>query len=918
MARIAAMFLLGLTFLPSRSEGASEMCRAPRCLPRRGRSAARGPTDARAPASGGQLRLSTQSGRGRAYPGYRRQDARYGLHQTDADVHRPHGGFARPTGTDATRRTDPRTVPAEVFHPGCAGGTCPTARRATASRQCEGNECNLDLRTRQKPKPCVGCNTHKGEDGRRTSSPLHVRDGATQFTEERAEGGALIQLTCDTKSGSNVVPSDDAVVLQLQLSEDQDKLVEAFKGQQEEVKVMHRLLSEQQAELVHQQKEILMQQKNMQDYVEQVKAQYNILLDTIKQMSMQNLQEELDGHRQTVLSEPSGPRRVQHKVDMEASVVEVGRSLVACGSCGPEEYCDFAGAHPRCDKCTVCPAGFFLLAQCSVHADRICQDRDECLELADLCEDQHKCVNTPGGFRCQGMTAREARSGMCGHDYFYNLDMDECQACAECEGQPATSPCTFTTDTVCSGPSTGDNVLSLSWTGDVSQPGAKGHTVNLASPGMNLHIRAAGDAGPAAAEDGRLRLKNHGLLWLDESLSVDHDCRSFVQACLRMSVPDGSESRDLSGVRIEQREARSLQGVSLSGVAEVAPGHVISTSLWSANHQCNQSDGLRLHEPSAASLSLLWLSHDTGAVAVTAQAALSAHYHTNHRPSFRITSTSDAYVVVPTHDGRGIRFAEGGSVRFVFQQALYSMGQACVSEGFQVLAYLNRNGTAAELCRSFKPGVHYRDTSISLSGATEVGPGDTLAFEVLSPAQCNVRFFSDDTGISGLSLVWVPAAISSSMYASVAQSGLPSGAVRNKPLFFSRTGTQVSQMGLAGKGSANSSRDFVFRESGAASVALDLKLIHSCSLVKVTLLRLNDPQTPGAGWEAGGARPVPLARQVGGQMPDGSRWAGVSLRACFQVQNGTTVFFTLDCVRGRVNRVSHHAGSGVSLLWVAA
>lgn len=294
-------------------------------------------------------------------------------------------------------------------------------------------------------------------------------------------------------AGSNDVPSNDAVILQLQLSKDQEKVVEAMKGQREEVRETHRLFGQQQEELLRQQREILTQQRKMHDYMEQVrwerprvgtviasarldwmvvfkvKAQYNILLDTVKQMSMQNLQEELDGHRGVSSSEPGGPRGLQqalslHKVDMEASVMEVnviinrsenpyavfvysstlifeskrvltaqqvGHSLVACGRCGPEEYCDFSAGRPRCEKCTVCPAGFFLVAQCSVHADRICQvrpkrlsrrrrrrrsgrmspnaekvleaafflclqDRDECLELADLCEHRHKCVNTPG------------------------------------------------------------------------------------------------------------------------------------------------------------------------------------------------------------------------------------------------------------------------------------------------------------------------------------------------------------------------------------------------------------------------------------------------------------------------------------------------------------------------------------------
>uniref|UniRef100_A0A3Q1GPH9 Si:ch211-252f13.5 n=1 Tax=Acanthochromis polyacanthus TaxID=80966 RepID=A0A3Q1GPH9_9TELE len=716
----------------------------------------------------------------------------------------------------------PRTITAEVFHPGCAGGTCPTtvSHRPTsddgAARECKGIGCKLPPLMRQKHKLCTGDGCSGGDDGRGHSSPVHVTDRAAQFLDELpdfgSERGAFIQLTCDMKP-TNEVPSEDALVLQLQLSKSQERLVETLRGQQHEVKELQRLLSEQQGALVNQQRDILEQQRRMFEQME--------------------------------------------------------------------------------------------------------QDRDECLEIADLCGDQQKCLNTPG-FRCQGMTERDANSGMCGHGYFYNSDMDECQACNECDGEPVTSPCTFTTDTICSGPAAGDSPLSMSWAGDASLLEAKGHILAHAFPSVQLHIQGRGDVGLVSAENGHLVLRQHGLVWLDENLSVSHGCRSFIQVCLRMNNTDGSEGRDLSGVRVEQREGRSLQSVTVSGVAEVAPGHIMSLFLRSASHHCNQSsDGLQLYDPSAATLSLLWLSHDTGAVAMTAQAMVSAHYHTNYRPVFRTTSTSDPYVVGLTHDGRGIRFTESGTMRFVFQQALYSMGQACVSEGVQVLAYLNHNGSNMELFRAFKSGVHYRDTSISLSGAAKVDPGDTLGFEIISPAQCNVRFFGDETGISILSLVWVPAAISSSLSAAVAHTGLPSGAVRNKPLFFHQTSPQVSQMGMLAKGSADQKRDFVFRESGTASVALDIKLIHSCNLVKVTLLRRSDSEGSGGGREVTGQRPVPLAQQVAGQMPEGSQWASVSLRASFQVHNGTAVFFTLDCVRGRVNQISHQTGSGVSVLWVA-
>ncbi|XP_017275652.1 uncharacterized protein si:ch211-252f13.5 [Kryptolebias marmoratus] len=946
------MEILSATFLlfaiSALSPGSvSEVCRGPRCYPAQdwGAACVGAHCPGRADTSASR-RQHAQPRTGPAYPSYQ-QDASFGQQPAQSAPLAPytiihphqHEGFTQQQhqqgGSDGTRRTNPRTITAEVFHPGCAGGTCPStvSQQPTgddgSARECKGIGCKLPSRMRQKQKPCgrEGCSAHAGDDASRGPSPVHVTDRAAQYLDEvpdfGSERGAWIQLACDIKPGSNELPSEDALVLQLQLSKSQERLVEALRGQQDEIKQLQRLLSEQQAALVSQQREILQQQKRMYEQMEQVKSQYNSLMESFKQTSFQNLQEELDSHMETMTGQIRAHQTQQalslHKVDMEASVMEVGRPQLACGRCGSEEYCSYSGDRPRCEKCTICPPGFFLVAQCSAHADRICQDRDECLEITGMCGDQQKCLNTPGGFRCQGMTIRDASSGMCGHGYFYNSDMEECQACNECDGEPVVSPCTFVTDTLCTGPAAEASELSLSWAGDVSLQGSKGHVLAGAFSSVQLHIQGRGDAGLVSAEKGHLVLRQHGLVWVDGSLALSHGCRSFVQVCLRLNNSDGSEGRDLSGVRVEQQERRSLQSVSVSGVAEVAPGHIISLFLRSATHQCNQSsEGLQLYDASAAPLSLLWLSHDTGAVAMTAQALVSAHYHTNYHPAFHTTSTSDPYIVGLTHDSRGIRFAESGTVRFVFQQALYSMGQACVSEGFQLAAYLNQNGTSAELFRVFKPGVHYRDTSISISGATKVSPGDAIDFEILSPAQCNVRFFGDGSGISLLSLFWVPAAISSFLTASVANSGLPSGAVRNKPLFFHQTSPRVSQMGLLGKGSLNVRRDFVFRESGTVSMTLDLKLIHSCNLVKVTLLMRRDSEGSRGGHEAEGLRPVHLAQQSAGQMLEGSQWASVSFRTSFQVYNGTAVFFLLDCVRGRVNQISHQTGSGVSVLWVAS
>lgn len=60
-------------------------------------------------------------------------------------------------------------------------------------------------------------------------------------------------------------------MLQLQLSKSQEKLVEALRGQQDEVQELQRLLGEQQGTLVSQQREILEQQRKMYDQMEQVR-----------------------------------------------------------------------------------------------------------------------------------------------------------------------------------------------------------------------------------------------------------------------------------------------------------------------------------------------------------------------------------------------------------------------------------------------------------------------------------------------------------------------------------------------------------------------------------------------------------------------------------------------------------------------
>lgn len=819
---------------------------------------------------------------------------------------------------------------------GCADADCAAPGKqiqpTNDTRECKGIECRLPLRIRPKAraKSCVGDGCVAAPEDQ--LPPVHLSDRAAQFLGDFPEfgypsselGGAPlgVQLTCDIKPGENEVPSEDALILHLQLAKGQEKLVEALRAQQMVIRDLQQKLADQQEALLSQQREILDQQRRMYEQMDVVKAQYGLLSDTVKQVSFQGLQGELQSYFESHLAGLQSQARSHlqksyavHKVDMDSKVMDVigeahfPQPLLGCPStCGPEEFCDFQKDPPQCEKCTMCPPGFFLISQCSPTADRMCQDRDECLELPNICGERVKCLNTPGGFRCLGVAEREGVRGLCGHDYFYNQELQECQACSDCDGEPVTVPCTAISDAICNPLS--ESQLSQAWGATVAVPSARisgGHIF----PGLQLNIRSKQSSDLLSNDAGQVTFLQHGLVWLDHNFAIKHSCRNFLQVGMRLNGSQEEEGRDLSGVRIEQPDGKYFQGVSISSGVEVEPNHTLTLLLRSPNQYCNQSKDIHVYDVTAPSLSLLWLSHDTGAVAMSAQMSLLSHYQTSYRPTFRMTSVSDPYMISLTHDSRGVRFTESGVVKFVLQQALYSMGHTCIREGFSLIAYTNHNGTGQEATQAFKTGVNYRDTSITLSGAVNVDSGDTLSFEITSPSQCNIRYFGDSTGISMLSLIWIPSAVSSSLSATVSRTGLPFGAVRNKPLLFQQISSDTPQVHLARSGEPHSRKNFIFHEKGTANVALNLKLIHSCNIVKLTLHQVGGPGHGGQG-QAG-----PVAQQVSGYMPDGSEWASIGLRASFQVQNGTAVYVTLDCIRGRVNQITHEGGTNISILWIA-
>lgn len=69
-------------------------------------------------------------------------------------------------------------------------------------------------------------------------------------------------------------------------------------------------------------------------HVVQVKAQYDVLVESVKQTALENLQGKLDSHME-VLNEQFKVHQAQqalslHKVDMEASIMEVSHKVCVC------------------------------------------------------------------------------------------------------------------------------------------------------------------------------------------------------------------------------------------------------------------------------------------------------------------------------------------------------------------------------------------------------------------------------------------------------------------------------------------------------------------------------------------------------------------------------------------------------------
>ncbi|XP_061436757.1 uncharacterized protein LOC133361778 [Lethenteron reissneri] len=538
-----------------------------------------------------------------------------------------------------------------------------------------------------------------------------------------------------------------------------------------------------------------------------------------------------------------------------------------CAPCAAGEFCDLPRMPPRVKNRSVCNRSV---------CNKTIKDKDECTENPTFCAG--KCLNTPGGYRCVGIIIShdddDDESSLCADGYYLGYETGECQACSGCPDGLMLSPCTTDADTSCL---PGPGKLAAAWVGSVELPPPRDRPANLSElmpGGEGIALRVAptretesllGFAQIQVVGGRSVAFGQHGLVWADLNVAAKHSCRGFLQVSLRLNRSGGHRD-ELVAARIEPTEddKRFRRSASLSSTAELEPGHQFSVYLRSPGQPCERSGGEYAHpDLLPGSLSFLWLSHDTGAVSLHAHTNTAAHYNSNYRPSFKVSQVSDPYVITVNHDCAAFTFSEAGVVKFAYRQALYSVGHGCIRDGYSLGVHVSRNGSAGE------------------SGS--------------------VRLFGDASGVSVASLLWVPGSAAAVLSAALDKSGVGTGAVRNKALRFRTVAAPDGAFRLAA--------------AGAVSVSFHLRLIHSCETVRLSLRGLqSEPplQLQGRGPVA------PLLQQVAGRVMEGSQWSTISLRGSLSVEADATLFFTLDCSRGRINNIFHHQGSHLFMMWISA
>ncbi|XP_039251695.2 uncharacterized protein LOC120329222 isoform X1 [Styela clava] len=621
---------------------------------------------------------------------------------------------------------------------------------------------------------------------------------------------------------------------------------------------------------------------------------------------------------------------------------------ILCQHCDDGEFCVIEVEDYQCYPCTECSQGYQMTTPCTRDQDIICEDINECSTFGqeETCKEAGAlCVNTPGGYLCVGGDAS------CIDNYYFNRRSSQCEQCSTCTTlQHIIVPCSKFSDVICR---TEDMEQQTDvWKGGLKKPNKYLKNVEDLNAGFSLVYSDISENNQTIIEITKhrrkasrnptntykkdfknvLNLSKHGIIWMELNMAIRHSCRSYVQVTYHISngaesvssngketavldrsaggkVEQDKSQKSLAATRIEHSSGDRYKFIDLGAVAEVEPGQNIWVTLHSAHQGCaafpskHDQYALRSIAPSQRSgpFSVLWLSHDTGAVAFRATMKTNSAFSTLYA-QFSQDYASDLHVVNLDQDGRYFVFNEDGVVLAKYHQALYTIGDSCTEHGYSMVANIERrDGESGEtLVKSHKAGVSYTDNAMSLTLLTAVADGDRISLDLISPARCQVRHMSD-LNLGVVNLLWIPRHSSASLIARLDHRDEIQGSVKSKALKFVETqNTNPAKLNLV------ATSYFEFKEAGRVYINYVTRTIHSCDYLKVSVHYIGN-SSPSL-------KPVEIVHQVLGDTA--GHWDGISLGGSHTVEAGSRCYVTMTCVRGRIDDMSYGEWSTLSILWL--
>ncbi|XP_066269591.1 uncharacterized protein [Branchiostoma lanceolatum] len=572
----------------------------------------------------------------------------------------------------------------------------------------------------------------------------------------------------------------------------------------------------------------------------------------------------------------------------------VDLTIEECQLCTQGEWCDVSTAPPTCIPCSSCPSGYKSQAQCSGATDTVCVDIDECAaNRMNNCEKDQTCVNVPGSFYCMGKFI------LCGPNQFYNRYTEQCQKCRRCMGDGSRTivPCHLVSDTMCSPPV--PNLFSALYLSEVRN---NSYTNLPGGDKLKLRpIRSSNDSYFSRDPSYQnIILEKAGFTLVDINYALKHTCANYMQLSVDWDgVPE-------AGTRLKQTVGRYYQSSTVSTAMAVTPGETLGVEIRSNNRECfppGDRAPTQLKEVAdvdrSGPLSILWLSHKTGAALLKAFMQ-QATYEGSWRVDFELQSISDPYML-QLKSSNFISFRREGNVRFSFHQSMYLQGLACSGpEGVvMVPKLLRRGGGTVKLLQHMNVGVNMQYMTLVTGAAVPVQAGDRLFMEIESARDCTMYFLGSDSGIGGLNVLWLPHQKSAVLMGELYNNGQLEGVAQRQVLRFTeKNNTDPAVLKL------NKNGRVTFLKPGRVNVNYHQNIIHSCDYASITAyyqgLAIPDP--------------VPFMQQVLGNT--NAKAEGIYLSGSYDVEEGSQIYLQMTCKRGRINGVGERHFSTLSVLWI--